>query len=62
MKVCPDFLECLTYFIIDDLILLFVAFIELLGLVSAFFSVYEIIWLFVLSCRTLCEIPMLAMK
>jgi hypothetical protein len=33
----------LTYFIVDDLILLFVAFVELLGLVSAFFSVYEII-------------------
>jgi hypothetical protein len=44
------------------LILLFVAFVELLGLVSAFFSVYEIIWLFVLSCRTLSEMPMLGMK
>jgi hypothetical protein len=43
MKVYPNFLECLTYFIIDDLILLFVVFIELLGLVSASFSVYEII-------------------
>jgi hypothetical protein len=27
-----------------------VAFVELLGLLGAFFSVYEIIWLFVLSC------------
>jgi hypothetical protein len=52
----------LTYFVVDDLILLFVAFIELLGLVSVFFSVYEIIWFFVLSCRTLSEIPMLGMK
>jgi hypothetical protein len=31
-NVCCDFLECLTYFIVDDLILLFVALIELLGL------------------------------
>jgi hypothetical protein len=29
------------------------SFVELLGLAYAFFSVYEIIWLFVLSCRTL---------
>jgi hypothetical protein len=40
-------------FLIDDLILLFVDFVELLGLVYVFFSIYEIIWLFVLSCRTL---------
>jgi hypothetical protein len=26
------FLECSTYFVVDDLILLFVAFLELLGL------------------------------
>jgi hypothetical protein len=38
-----------------------VAFIELLGLVGAFFSVYEIIWLFVLSCTTLSEMPMMGM-
>jgi hypothetical protein len=37
------FLECLPYFVIDDLILLFVAFVELLELVDAFFVVYEII-------------------
>jgi hypothetical protein len=37
------FLECLSYFVIDDLILLFMAFVELLGLVDAFFVVYEII-------------------
>jgi hypothetical protein len=30
-KVCCGFLECSTYFIVDDLILLFVAFVELLG-------------------------------
>jgi hypothetical protein len=30
-------LECLSYFVIDDLILLFVAFVELLELVDAFF-------------------------
>jgi hypothetical protein len=47
------FLECSSYFIVDDLILLFVALIELLGLVYVFFSIYEIIWLFMLSCRTL---------
>jgi hypothetical protein len=32
MKVCCGFLECSTYFIVDDLILLFVGLIELLGL------------------------------
>jgi hypothetical protein len=47
------FLECLSYFLVDDLILLFVALIKLLRHEYAFFSVYEIIWLFVLSCRTL---------
>jgi hypothetical protein len=30
-----------------------VAFVELLGLAYAFFSVYEFFWLFVLTCRTL---------
>jgi hypothetical protein len=34
-------------------------FVELLVLVGAFFSVYVIIWLFVLIYRTLYEIPML---
>jgi hypothetical protein len=37
MKVCCGFSECLTYFLVDYLILLFVAFVELLGLVYAFF-------------------------
>jgi hypothetical protein len=46
-------LRVFSLFLVDDLISLFVAFVELLGLVYAFFSVYEIIWLFVLSCRTL---------
>jgi hypothetical protein len=32
-------LECSSYFLVDDLILLFVALIELLGLGYAFFSV-----------------------
>jgi hypothetical protein len=31
------FLECLSYFVIDNLILLFVAFVKLLVLVDAFF-------------------------
>jgi hypothetical protein len=31
------FLECLSYFIVDDFILLFVVFIELLELVDALF-------------------------
>jgi hypothetical protein len=52
----------LTYFIVDDFILLFVAFVELLGLVGAVFYVYEIICLFVLSCRTLSEMSMMEMK
>jgi hypothetical protein len=42
-----------THFFVHNLIMLFMAFVELLMLVGAFFSVYEIIWLFVLSCRTL---------
>jgi hypothetical protein len=61
-KVCHGLCECLTYFVVDDLNLLFVAFVELLGLVSAFFSVYEIIWLFVLGYRTFSEMPMLGMN
>jgi hypothetical protein len=47
MKVCCDFLECLSYFIVDDLILLFVAFVELLGLVDAFFYC---LWIFLVVC------------
>jgi hypothetical protein len=53
MKVCCGFLECSTYFIIDDLILLFVAFAELLGNVSASFLFMNIILLFMLTCRNL---------
>jgi putative effector of murein hydrolase LrgA (UPF0299 family) len=52
-NVCCGFWECLAYFLVDDLILLFVAFVELLELAYVFFSVYEIIWLFVLSYKTL---------
>jgi hypothetical protein len=45
----------LTYFIVDDLILLFVAFVELLGIVYASFLFIDIdiILLFRLTCRNL---------
>jgi hypothetical protein len=43
----------LTYFIVDDLILLFVAFVELLGNVYASFLFMNIILLFMLMCRNL---------
>jgi hypothetical protein len=43
----------LTYFIVDDLILLFVAFVELLGNVYASFLFMNIILLFMLTCRNL---------
>jgi hypothetical protein len=43
-------LECFSYFIIDNFILLFVAFVELLGLVGAFFLLFmRLFWLFVFS-------------
>jgi hypothetical protein len=41
------FLECLSYFIVDVLILLFVAFVELLGLVYVFFCC---LWIFLIVC------------
>jgi hypothetical protein len=41
------FLECLSYFVIDDLILLFVALVELLGLVDALFYC---LWIFLVVC------------
>jgi hypothetical protein len=44
------FLECLSYFVIGDLILLFVIFVELLGLADAFVVAYGYFWLFVLRC------------
>jgi hypothetical protein len=47
------FLECLTYFVVDDLILLFMAFVELLGNVYASFLFMNIILLFMLMCRNL---------
>jgi hypothetical protein len=53
MKVCYDFLECLTYFIVDDLISLFVAFVELLELVYVSFLFMRIILLFMFTCRNL---------
>jgi phosphate starvation-inducible membrane PsiE len=40
-------LECLSYFVIDNLILLFVAFVELLGLVYGFFYC---LWIFLVVC------------
>jgi hypothetical protein len=40
-------LECLSYFLVDDLILLFVASAELLGLVYAFFGC---LWIFLVVC------------
>jgi hypothetical protein len=53
MKVCYSFLECSTYFIVDDIILLFVAFVELLGTVYASFLFMDIILLFMLMCMNL---------
>jgi hypothetical protein len=47
------FLECLTYFVVDDLILLFMAFVELLGNVYASFLFMNIILLFMVMCRNL---------
>jgi hypothetical protein len=43
----------LAFFLVYEIIWLFVAFIELLGLVDAFVVVYEIISLLVFSCWTL---------
>jgi hypothetical protein len=40
-KVCCGFGECLAYFFVDDLILLFVALLELLVLRMSYFVVYE---------------------
>jgi hypothetical protein len=61
MKVWCDF-GVLVFFLVYEIIWLFVPFVELLGHVGAFFSVYEIIWLFVLNCRTLCEMPTMRMN
>jgi hypothetical protein len=47
------FLECSSYFVVDDLILLFIALIELLGTVYASFLFMDIILLFMLMCRNL---------
>jgi hypothetical protein len=40
MKVCCGFLECSTYFVIDDLILLFCGFCRTIRNRVCFFSVY----------------------
>jgi hypothetical protein len=47
------FLRVLIYFIIDNLILLFVAFVGLLGTVYASFLFMDVILLFMLMCRDL---------
>jgi hypothetical protein len=52
-NVCCGFLECSTYFVVDDLILLFVTFVELLENVYASFLFMNIILLFMLTCRNL---------
>jgi hypothetical protein len=44
---------CSTYFVVDDLILLFVVFVELLGTVYVSFLFMDIILLFMLICRNL---------
>jgi hypothetical protein len=49
MKVCCGFESVL----VDDLILLFVAFVELLGTMYASFLFMDIILLFMLTCRNL---------
>jgi hypothetical protein len=46
-------LECSSYFLVDDLILLFVTLIELLGAVYASFPFMDIILLSMLACRNL---------
>jgi hypothetical protein len=40
-------LECLSYFVVDDLILLFVAFVEQLGLVD---TLFYCLWIFLVVC------------
>jgi hypothetical protein len=47
------FLECSSYFLFGDLILLFVTLIELLGTVYASFLFMDIILLFMITCRNL---------
>jgi hypothetical protein len=47
------FLESSSYFLVDDLILLFVVFVELLRTVYASFLFMDIILLFMLKCRNL---------
>jgi hypothetical protein len=45
-------LECSPYFVVDDIILLFVALIELLGQQMSSFVVYEDFGCLCLTCRT----------
>jgi hypothetical protein len=44
LKVCCGFCECSPYFVVDDLILLFVTFVELAGIVYASFLFMRIIF------------------
>jgi hypothetical protein len=47
------FLRVFNLFFVDDLILLFVAFVELLGTMYASFLFLDIILLFMFTCRNL---------
>jgi hypothetical protein len=47
------FLKCTTYFIVDDLVLLFMSFVELLGHAYVSFLFMRIILLFMFTCRNL---------
>jgi hypothetical protein len=53
MKVFCCFQVCPIYFVIDDHILLFIAFVELLETVYVSFLFMDIILLFMLTCRNL---------
>jgi hypothetical protein len=46
------FFGVLILFFVDDIILLFVALIELLGLRMSYFIIYEIFGFLCLACRT----------
>jgi hypothetical protein len=52
-KVCYGFWEYLTYFVVDGIILLFVAFVELLAPAYVSFLFMGIILLFMFTCRNL---------
>jgi hypothetical protein len=52
MKVCYDF-GVLAFFLVYEIILVVVGFVELLGIVDAFLLFMSLFWLVVFSCRTL---------